>query len=65
MKHTNHKKMAENFKRRFFVSSALTLPILLLSPLLQSWFGFTWNFTGSNYVMLALATLVFVYGGWP
>jgi len=63
--HDHHKMMIEDFKRRFWVSTILTIPILLLSPMIQKWLGVDWNFTGSNYVLFALSSIVYFYGGWP
>src|SRR5690606_1461971 len=65
MGHDHHKMMIEDFKRRFWVSTILTIPILLLSPMIQNWLGVDWNFTGSNYVLFALSSIVYFYGGWP
>jgi len=57
--------MMEDFKRRFFVSLLLTLPVLLLSPVIQGWLRFTLDFTGRDYLLFALSSLIFFYGGWP
>ncbi len=57
--------MIEDFKKRFWISLILSLPILVLAPLIQSWLGYTWQFKGSNYVQFGLASLLFFYGGWP
>ncbi len=63
----HHAKMVADFRRRFWVSLALTVPILVLSPMIQGWLGLAerLSFTGDAYVQLALATGVFLYGGWP
>ena len=61
--HDHHKMMIADFKRRFFVVLFLTIPIMLLSPMIQHWLNVHWQFTGSNYVLLALSTVVFFYGG--
>ncbi len=61
----HHKHMAKDFKQRFFVSIFISLPVLLLSSTIQSWFGFEIDFTGRSYVVFALATILFFYGGWP
>jgi Cu2+-exporting ATPase len=64
--HANHHEMmVRDFKRRFFVSLILTIPILILSPLIQKFLGFTISFTGDKYVLFVLAAIVFFYGGWP
>lgn len=59
--------MLEDFRKRFYVSIILTIPILVLSPMIQGWFGLTGTlaFPGDNLVQLVLATAVFAYGGWP
>jgi P-type Cu2+ transporter len=61
----HHKQMAEDFKRRFFISIFLSIPVLLFSSTIQSWFGFALDFTGRSYVVFALASILFLYGGWP
>jgi Cu2+-exporting ATPase len=58
--------MAADFRKRFWISLALTLPILLLSPLLQKLVGLreAIRFPGDLYVLFGLASAVFWYGGW-
>ena len=63
--HDHHRMMIEDFKRRFWVSTALTIPVLLLSPMIQSWLGIDWVFTGSDYLLFTLSSIIFLYGGWP
>ncbi|QNR24220.1 copper-translocating P-type ATPase [Croceimicrobium hydrocarbonivorans] len=63
--HNHHAQMIEDFKKRFWISLILSLPILVLAPLIQSWLGYTWQFEGSNYMQFGLASLLFFYGGWP
>jgi Cu2+-exporting ATPase len=65
MGHDHHKMMITDFKKRFWVSSILSIPVLVLSPMIQDFLGFTLAFTGSMYVLFALSSLVFFYGGWP
>ena len=60
-----HHHALEDFRRRFIVSTILTVPILLLSPPVQALLGITITFPGSDYLLLALATVVYLYGGWP
>ncbi len=64
-KHHHHEHMIADFKKRFWVCLIATIPILLLSPTLQQWFGISLAFKGSNYVLWAIATAVFFYGGYP
>ena len=61
----HHEMMIKDFKKRFFISLILTIPILVLSPMIQEWFNFSLSFGGSGYVLFALATLLYFYGGWP
>ena len=63
----HHAHMVTDFRRRFWISLALTVPILLLSPLVQELLGIEdiIAFTGDSYVLWGLATIVFFYGGWP
>ena len=63
--HDHHAMMVEDFKRRFWVCLALTVPILALSPMLQGWVGVEWSFPGSVWILAALAGVVYVYGGKP
>lgn len=54
-----------NLKRRFFVSLVLTVPVLLLSSPMGLALPITLTFPGSDWLVAALATALFVYGGWP
>ncbi|MCT8338395.1 copper-translocating P-type ATPase [Methanoculleus sp. Afa-1] len=61
----HHHHPLEDFRRRFIVSTILTVPILLLSEPVQELLGIVIQFPGSDYLLLALATVVYFYGGWP
>jgi Cu2+-exporting ATPase len=61
----HHAMMIADFKKRFYVVLALTIPIMLLSTMIQHFIGINWQFTGSSYILFALSSIVFVYGGWP
>lgn len=62
----HHVQMLQDFKKRFWISLLITIPILLLSPLIQSLLGLeALKFTGDSYVLFALSTTIFFYGGWP
>lgn len=63
--HDHHAMMIADFKKRFYVVLLLTIPIMLLSMQIQQWLHVDLSFTGSPYVLFALASIVFVYGGWP
>jgi Cu2+-exporting ATPase len=63
----HHAHMVADFRRRFWISVILTVPILLLSPLVQELLGIEdiIAFTGDAYVLWGLSTIVFFYGGLP
>ena len=62
--HGGHGDHADLFRRRFWVSLALSVPIVLFSEMVQEWLGFsTATFPGSNLVAPGLGTVVFLYGG--
>lgn len=61
----HHKHMVEDFKKRFIVSITVTIPILLLSPLIQQFLSISFSFTGDKYILWVLASFIFFYGGWP
>ncbi|MCP6719323.1 MAG: copper-translocating P-type ATPase [Patescibacteria group bacterium] len=63
--HNHHEMMVKDFKKRFFFSLVLTIPILILSPLVQEFLGFEISFIGDKYLLFALSAIVFFYGGWP
>ncbi|HET90536.1 MAG TPA: copper-translocating P-type ATPase [Chloroflexi bacterium] len=54
------------FRKRFWVSLILTVPVLIFSPMLQEWLGFsTPEFPGSRWIGPAFALVIFFYGGLP
>jgi Cu2+-exporting ATPase len=61
----HHALMAQDFRKRFFVSLILMIPILILSPMIQMFLAVDWRFSGDTYILLALSTLLFFYGGKP
>ncbi|KAF0224473.1 MAG: Cu2+-exporting ATPase [Erysipelotrichaceae bacterium] len=63
--HDHHLMMVNDFKRRFFVSLFITIPILLLSPMIQMFMKVDWRFAGDTYILFALSTVLFIYGGKP
>jgi P-type Cu2+ transporter len=67
MGHTGHNynSMIGDFKKRFYVVLILTIPIMLLSMMIQKFLGVDWQFAGSQYILFGLSTIVFFYGGWP
>lgn len=63
----HHRQMIEDFRRRFWVSLLLTLPILILSPMLQTLLGVEQllSFYGDRYLLLIFSTVIYLYGGAP
>jgi Cu2+-exporting ATPase len=63
----HHAHMVADFRRRFWISLGVTIPILALSPMIQAFLGFerTLGFPGDAYVLWTFASFVFFYGGWP
>lgn len=61
----HHAHMVQDFKKRFYVSLVVTIPILILSPMIQQFLNVDWRFTGDLYILFALSTFVFFYGGLP
>ncbi|MFD4208142.1 heavy metal translocating P-type ATPase [Micromonospora tulbaghiae] len=55
----------EQFRRRFWLSLALTVPIVVTSHMVMDWFGYSLDFPGVRWVGPVLGTVVFLYGGWP
>src|SRR6188474_6898 len=63
--HDHHAMMINDFKKRFWVSLILTVPVLLLSEMIQHWLSFEIKFAGDKYILLILSSFIFFYGGWP
>ncbi|MBR3120864.1 MAG: HAD-IC family P-type ATPase, partial [Oceanobacillus sp.] len=61
----HHEHMIEDFKKRFWVSLVLTIPISYLSEMIQMLFGYEVNFTVHTLLLFLLSTIVFFYGGKP
>lgn len=61
----DHNAMIADYKKRFYVVAILTIPIMLLSLMIQKFLGVNWQFTGSQYILFGLSSIVFFYGGWP
>ncbi len=61
----HHRMMIRDFRKRFYVSIVLSVPVLALSKLIQQFLGFSFGFAGDGIVVFVFATVIFVYGGWP
>ena len=62
-KHEGHS--IEIFKRKFYISLFLTIPVLILSPLIQKFLGFSLKFAGDSAALFIFSSIVFFYGGLP
>ena len=62
-KHAGHN--VADFRKRFFICLIVTIPVLLLSHMIQQWLGFNIGFPGDRYVLAILSTFIFLYGGYP
>ena len=63
--HQSHTSGIADFKKRFYIVLILTIPVMLLSEMIQHWLKIHFIFPGSKYVLLILSSIVFFYGGWP
>ncbi|MBL6960538.1 MAG: copper-translocating P-type ATPase [Anaerolineales bacterium] len=64
--HTDHSGHEQMFRQRFWISSLISIPVLLYSPSIQNWFGFSMPiFPGSDWITPILAVIIFFYGGLP
>jgi Cu2+-exporting ATPase len=63
--HGGHGDHAAMFRDRFWITLALTIPVVVLSEMFQELLGYTIDFTGSQYIPPVLGSIVFIYGGWP
>lgn len=65
--HAAHGDHVADFRRRFWVSLALTVPVLILSPMVRDFAGqgMAPLFAGEEWVALALSSVIYFWGGWP
>jgi Cu2+-exporting ATPase len=61
--HAGHS--VDMFRRRFWLSLLLTVPLVVTSHMVMDWFGYTLDFPGMDLVGPVLGTFVFLWGGWP
>lgn len=61
----HHRTMIRDFRKRFYITLALTMPVLVLTDLIQSMLGYTLSFSGDEALVFGLSTIVFFYGGRP
>ncbi|MBC5774686.1 copper-translocating P-type ATPase [Pontibacter sp. KCTC 32443] len=63
--HDHHRMMIEDFKKRFWVSLVLSIPVIILSPMVQHILGFTLEVPYAIYIAFILSSVIYFYGGWP
>ena len=63
--HDHHKMMIRDFRKRFLVSTIITIPILVFSPMIQEFLGYKWLLPGNSFILFGLSTIVYFWGGWP
>ncbi|GET28112.1 copper-translocating P-type ATPase [Prolixibacter sp. SD074] len=63
--HDHHAMMIRDFRKRFWVSTIISIPILVFSPMIQDFLGYEWLLPGNKYILLILSTFVYFWGGWP
>ncbi len=61
----DHGAMIADFLRRFWVCMVLSVPVIALSPMFQNLIGYQLDFAYRNILVIGLATVIYVYGGWP
>jgi Cu2+-exporting ATPase len=61
----DHGAMIADFLRRFWVCIALSVPVIALSMMFQNLVGYELDFVGRNWIVIGLASIIYVYGGWP
>ena len=63
--HDHHKMMIRDFRKRFWACLIITIPILVFSPMIQDFIGYNFLLPGNQYILLALSSFVYFWGGWP
>ncbi|SFH14550.1 copper-translocating P-type ATPase [Pontibacter chinhatensis] len=63
--HDHHRMMIEDFKKRFWVSLVLSVPVVIFSPMVQHILGFALDVPYSMYIAFILSSVIYFYGGWP
>jgi P-type Cu2+ transporter len=64
--HVNHSGHEQLFRKKFWVSLFLAIPVLLYSQSVQKWLGFNMPpFFGSDWIVPVFSLIIFLYGGIP
>ena len=62
-KHAGHHTDA--FRRRFWWSLALSVPVVATSHMVMDWFGYELDFAGMEWIGPVLGSVIFLWAGWP
>ena len=62
-KHAGHDP--EMFRRRFWLSLVLTIPLIVTGEMVMDWFNYSLDFWGMDLLGAVLGSIVFWWGGWP
>nr|WP_227006391.1 copper-translocating P-type ATPase [Rufibacter latericius] len=63
--HDHHAMMIDDFRKRFWISLLLSIPVIIISPMVQDILGYQLDIPYAMYISLVLSTVIFFYGGWP
>jgi Cu2+-exporting ATPase len=63
--HGGHGDHVEMFRRRFWWSLLLTIPVVVTSEMVMDWFGYNLDFPGIDLVGPVLGSIIFFWAGWP
>jgi Cu2+-exporting ATPase len=63
--HDHHKMMVADFRKRFWISTIISIPILFFSPMIQEFFGYDYLLPGNSYILFVLSSFVYFWGAWP
>jgi Cu2+-exporting ATPase len=63
--HDAHGDHVGMFRRRFWWSLLLTIPLVVTSEMIMDWFHYSLDFRGRSLVGPVLGTVIFGWGGWP
>ncbi len=62
-RHAGHSP--EMFRRLFWWNVVLAVPVLVFSPQIQDWFGYSIDAAGADWVAPVVGTVVYLWGGRP
>lgn len=64
--HGGHGDHAAMFKSKFWLSLALSIPVVFFSPMFADFLGYTLpEFPGAEWIAPVLGTVIYIYGGMP